>query len=173
MLTYKAAILGLLSSAAHACVQVEIESVKNTGQITDYLSSGDEIKMSFGSSYLFYYTFEMDFSRYTTAKFPSGAISFPCLSSESLWIELKEIDLFVDDTTRIVLDCAWLQATPGTVNIPLYEDKNIGLNTATFTKSSSWQTFSYSENGRASSANYEIGINVRSTCTSVAALNPK
>ena len=83
---YKSWVLSMLAGSTLSCVQVEVQSIRNTGQITDYLTPSDEIEMSFGLGSLFYYTFAKDFPKYDIAVLPSGAISFPCLSSETIWL---------------------------------------------------------------------------------------
>jgi hypothetical protein len=44
---------------------------------------------------------------------PAGAISFPCLSDDTLWIQMTEIDTFRNDKMTVVLDCGYFQTTPG------------------------------------------------------------
>lgn len=135
----KSWVLTMLATGSLACVQVELQSIRNTGQITDYLTPSDEIEMSFGVGLQFYYTFAKDFYKYDIAALPSGAISFPCLSTESIWVQMNEIDTFRDDKTRVVLDCSWLQTTPGAVSINVYEDQDLKFNSASITKSSDYQ----------------------------------
>jgi hypothetical protein len=103
----------MLAATALGCVQIEIESISNSGKITDYMTSGDEIKMQFGTSPVSYYQVEKDFNKSESMALPAGAISFPCLSDDTLWIQMTEIDTFRNDKMTVVLDCRYFQTTPG------------------------------------------------------------
>ena len=92
------AIFGSFLGYAQACVQVELQSIHNSnGQITDYETPEDELSVWFGVGDSVLFTWKHTMEENQKREFPKGAITLPCFYDQVFYLELTELDVFINE----------------------------------------------------------------------------
>ena len=85
---------------AQACVQMNLMNVYNSGHITDYISTEDEIELMIGVGEDFVFKLSHSFRKGQVWSF-DNSVSFPCYSDEGFYIQMTEDDEHVNDYAKI------------------------------------------------------------------------
>ena len=77
---------------------MDLRKISNAnGEITDYQTSEDELKVWFAIGEIVLYKWDNDLEPYTQFFYDEGIISLPCYDSEVFWMRVTEVDTLIPD----------------------------------------------------------------------------
>lgn len=166
-LSWASALVLAGAGIVNACVQVSLTSIKNTnGVITDYQTPEDEIYIWFGVSEYMIFTYRNNFKRDQEHMLADGDISIPCFHEAVFYIDMTEMDDFVNEKSQIMLACKNFQLGHNEIVMELTEN-NAAINSVADVINSVAGTefdFGGNSNQKDKTAEYTFNFQVTQTC---------
>lgn len=156
-------------SVAEACVQVTLNSIRNTGVITDYETNEDELSVWMGVGSDILYTWKSTMTANQERKFAPGLVTIPCFYDEVFYIEATEIDDFANDKSQVSLMCKNFQFPQTSLEVAIREDIGSIGNAANVVSGFFGTLFTFGlsdggQSGREKTAKYVFTFDVVQNC---------